>query len=247
MTTPDELSGILNLIIARSPDIIKTQRIIRRGSEDMAHEYTTQSNSVKVFLDEFCDYTPHDAVGVKATPIVYNDVLYAKYCGWCELLNADMVNEIRFGNALKNLCGGHQPKRTIPELDVATGEKKRHRYHVGLSFDQTVYDSSMGTNTCAEYDRPNTDLRPIETLSVPSMTNLTVDSWNMLKREMKLRYVISVETNNPKNGQLGTDSDSKKTTGTDSDQSRSQFDAVGIDSDFSDITERHGKKITDLI
>jgi phage/plasmid-associated DNA primase len=182
MTTPTELSGILNLIIARAPEIIKTKRIIRRNSDEMTQEYIKQSNSVTTFLDTFCDFeqlTMEKTDGVKPTPRIYNDVLYAKYCEWCVVLNADIVNEARFGTALKFFCDGQKAKRTPTEKDPKI---KRHRYQLGLSFDKEAFNAWKTNSDQADHrptsDRLNTDSRPDIPISVP-IEPYSEEEWNM--------------------------------------------------------------------
>jgi P4 family phage/plasmid primase-like protien len=55
LTTPSELSGILNLLLFRSPVITKNMTITKRSGSEMFAEYNEQSSSVATFLDLFCD------------------------------------------------------------------------------------------------------------------------------------------------------------------------------------------------
>jgi putative DNA primase/helicase len=57
LSTPSELSGILNLLLFRSKAIGKSKTIHKRASAEMFAEYAEQSSSVTFFLEMFCEYT----------------------------------------------------------------------------------------------------------------------------------------------------------------------------------------------
>ena len=56
ITTPEELSGLLNLLLTRLPIIIKNKRI--HQTKGQYEEYRQQVDSVTSFLDLFCTYYP---------------------------------------------------------------------------------------------------------------------------------------------------------------------------------------------
>ncbi len=58
LSTDEELSGILNLVIYRAAEIAKTNTIVKRSGKDMFDEYDAQSSSAHTFLDQFCEYDP---------------------------------------------------------------------------------------------------------------------------------------------------------------------------------------------
>ena len=148
LTTADEISGILNLILARTPDIIKTGTITKRSGAAMFAEYQQQSSSIKTFLDMFCDYK---ATSDKSKD-VFLDSIYEKYEEWCNRKVADKVDGIRFGKAVKTFCRGAEPER------IHDGDKKRRIYH-GLSFDLKRYQ--------AHWDHYQTIKGPLKTVTGP--------------------------------------------------------------------------------
>jgi phage/plasmid-associated DNA primase len=54
LVSEENMSGILNLIIARAPEIIPTRKICRR--EDDYEDYEEDANSFNLFVDEFIDF-----------------------------------------------------------------------------------------------------------------------------------------------------------------------------------------------
>ncbi|HNY35400.1 MAG TPA: bifunctional DNA primase/polymerase, partial [Methanothrix soehngenii] len=100
LTTDEELSGILNLIISRAPAIIKTKTITKRPGAEMFAEYQRQSSSVLTFLEIFCDYK----LVSDSKNDIFLDMIFEKYEQWCDLTVADKVDAIRFGKSVKAFC-----------------------------------------------------------------------------------------------------------------------------------------------
>ncbi|WP_348305439.1 phage/plasmid primase, P4 family [Methanothrix sp.] len=129
LTTPGELSGILNLIVLRTKEIAKTKTIIKRSGEEMFNEYATQSASVGTFLEMFCEY-------VTDGPDFWTPVapIYTAYKEWCTLKVGDVVNPGYFGKLLTGFCGGTNSK---------VGKDKDRmsiRLYKRLNFDQNRYE-----------------------------------------------------------------------------------------------------------
>jgi len=146
LTTETELSGLLNIIIQRAPEILKTMSIRKRSGREMLAEYDQQSNSVSVFLDKYCtssanDYNPGD--GSKQMFIFaagdYLDVVYEKYCEWCNRMVCDKVDNRRFGKAVKNFCGGN-----IEAFKDRDENGIQHRVYPGFKYiGDEISDSSI--------------------------------------------------------------------------------------------------------
>ena len=148
LTTDDELSGILNLILSRTPELIRTRTITKRPGSEMFAEYQKQSSSVNTFLETFCDYKP---VSDKSKDI-FLDLVFEKYEEWCDRIVADKVDDKRFGKVVKTFCKGTEPER------MRDGDKKRKIYH-GLSFDINRYQ--------AHWDHYQTIKGPLKTVTAP--------------------------------------------------------------------------------
>ena len=237
LTTDSELSGILNLILFRTPDLIRTKTIIKRSGAEMFAEYQKQSSSVKTFLELFCDYKP---VSDKSKDI-FLDLIFEKYEAWCDRTVADKVDGIRFGKAVKTFCKGTEPER------VSDGDRKRRIYH-GLSFDTNRYQ--------AHWDHYNTIKGPLKTVTGP-LGPLNEEIWDdivekygdistVIKEEMDFTPIlVSMDpiaipkiANGPDSGFngrggrfIGPDSDLPKTEADQQDAAREEH--------FKDVAEKH--------
>jgi len=134
LTSPSELSGILNLIIDRAKLICKTKRITKRSGSAMLKGYGEQSNSVTTFLNTFCEYTTLSSQLAEFAPI------YEAFETWCQLTVSEKVDSGYFGKLLKKFCGGMEPK-----LEKKTVGKKRVqvKYYRGLVFDDVTYKATI--------------------------------------------------------------------------------------------------------
>lgn len=135
LTTKEELSGILNLIIECTIRISKTMTITRRSGEEMFAEYNQQSNSVATFLEKFCDF---NVIGSGQKDIFFDSV-YSAYENWCNMLVCDKVDTRRFGAAVKKFCGGREAER-VHFID-GDGNNLKKRIYRGLTFDANRYQA----------------------------------------------------------------------------------------------------------
>jgi len=120
LSTPGELSGILNLVLFRSVAIGKSRTIHKRAGAEMFAEYAEQSSSVATFLEMFCEFVTE---GVDFwTP---SGPIYEQYCKWCSYKVGEVVDIRYFGKQLKNFCGGFEPKRSKDKDRKNTTEYKR--------------------------------------------------------------------------------------------------------------------------
>ena len=106
LTTDEELSGILNLLIWRATEICKTETITKRPASELFNEYSQQSASVSTFCDQFLEYEE----GLTEPNIPTADI-YQAYKKWCSYLVGEVVDEAYFGRYLRRLCGNRQPSR----------------------------------------------------------------------------------------------------------------------------------------
>jgi putative DNA primase/helicase len=134
LTTQQELSGILNLIIYRAKEICKTKRITKRAGNEMIKEYSEQSNSIKTFLDTFCEYD--SSLSGKLTEFAPIHEAFEK---WCQLTVSEKVDEGYFGKQLKMFCGGFAPKKT------KNANRKNVTLYRGLIFDEVAYKEMLTT------------------------------------------------------------------------------------------------------
>lgn len=132
LTEESELSGILNLLIERTTKLSTTMTITKRPSEEMFAEYLKQSNSIRTFLEMYCDYEEMGGIGKD----VFLDTVYDAYKTWCEIVVCDKVDIQRFGGAVKKMCGNRTPER------VHVDDHKKRIYR-GLRFDANRYQALL--------------------------------------------------------------------------------------------------------
>jgi len=132
LSTQGELSGILNLILFRSPEIAKTKTITKRPGVEMFAEYNEQSSSVAAFFDMFCEYS--DTLSNLWTP---SAPIYEAYEKWCGYKVGEVVDKGYFGRQLKKFCGGIAPKQGKDK------DRKTQTEYKGLIFDQNKYQTAL--------------------------------------------------------------------------------------------------------
>lgn len=161
LTTEEELSGILNLIIERTVKISKTMTITKRSGEEMFAEYQQQSNSISTFLDKYCDY---DLVGGPGKDVPLS-VVYDAYKMWCEMVVCDKVDIKRFGAAVRKMCDNHPPEK-IRVDDHQT------RIYRGFRFDANRYQMMVDHYLSAnQQTKPATaPIAPLNSINVPLKT-----------------------------------------------------------------------------
>jgi putative DNA primase/helicase len=125
LSTPGELSGILNLVLFRSPDIVKTKTIAKRSGAEMFAEYAEQSSSVTAFLDMFCEYGSE--LSGLWTP---SEPIYEAYKTWCGYKVGEVVDIRYFGKQLTKFCGPSGTSKQGKDKD-----RNNIRLYKGLIFD----------------------------------------------------------------------------------------------------------------
>lgn len=91
ITTPRELSGLLNVLIERAPEVIKTRTIYRAGKGDeIASKYDIQANHRELFWDWFVESDPDEHIS--------SSWLYGAYKEFCELEGVTPARDRAFGD-----------------------------------------------------------------------------------------------------------------------------------------------------
>jgi len=130
-TTPEELKGILNVIVERAEEILKTEEIIRKDPEKSFEEYHDQSSSVTAFFDLFCDFDS----SYETCPFS-NLNIYEAFDEWSSVKVAAKVGKKQFLNMLKKFCDMREPVRM-------KGEASKNRHYQGLTFDCEFFEQYM--------------------------------------------------------------------------------------------------------
>jgi P4 family phage/plasmid primase-like protien len=161
LTTEEELSGILNLIIERTIKLSKTMTITKRSGEEMFAEYQKQSNSISTFLEKYCDY---DLMGGPGNDVPLS-VVYDAYKSWCEMVVSDKVDNKRFGSAVRKMCDNHPPEK------MRVGEHQTRIYR-GFRFDANRYQEMVDNyrSTPPQTKPATAPMYPLNSINVPLKT-----------------------------------------------------------------------------
>ena len=135
LSTPSELSGILNLLLFRSQVIGTSKAIHKRSGAEMFAEYAEQSASVGAFLNMFCEYIEEGPdFWTPSAPV------YEAYKEWCGYKVGEVVDVRYFGKQLKTFCGGLETKQGKEGKD---GDRKNIRLYRRLNFDGRKYKAAL--------------------------------------------------------------------------------------------------------
>jgi hypothetical protein len=90
ISNKDELSGLLNLLIANASRVLPEKTIYRRGTgKDIADEYDLQANSLAAFYDKFIEEA--DLSSWASSSVVYDC-----YKNFCKKINASPIRDREF-------------------------------------------------------------------------------------------------------------------------------------------------------
>jgi P4 family phage/plasmid primase-like protien len=147
--TPEELSGFLNVILARIPYIIEHGQIHKKAISFQEVDETT--DSAHAFLNKFLEFDE------SSSDTQISKDLYAKYEKWVKARVANKVDARIFGAALREFCDGKKGKKTSRMVD---GKKESIETYAGLSFKELEYDLEMAAM----------ELKLKNTASIPPVT-----------------------------------------------------------------------------
>ncbi len=129
LTTDEEMSGILNLIILRAKDIAADRKIHRR--EDDFQEYEKQSYSLQDFMDRFIEQDPD----YRNNPDyrVGSDFLYAKFMEYAKYMIGAKMSRKNFSRRFGRELGE-------PSKSVRVGEMVIRGFR-GVKFDEAAFNT----------------------------------------------------------------------------------------------------------
>lgn len=130
ISTEQELSGVLNLVLERAPEVIK-KKMIHQKPDGLA-EYGLQSRSGDVFIDLFIDVTNN------ASHKVHSNTLRDGYKNYCIITNSAALTSKGFKTVLEDKTQRKWEKSIRIDDKVNSG-------YVGLTFDQDLFDGTMTT------------------------------------------------------------------------------------------------------
>lgn len=110
LTTPTELSGVLNMCLKVLPELRKAGDFSYKLTVDeLAEQYLRLSNPVHAFLVDCCEFRNDAWVSM--------DDLYREFCDYCSERSIPLMTRERFGRQLRN-----EPR--IQSQRQTTGERK---------------------------------------------------------------------------------------------------------------------------
>jgi len=130
ITTPEELSGVLNMVLERAPEVIK-QRMIHHRTGGL-HEYALQSRSGDVFVELFLNPTNNN------DDKVHTDTLRRAYQKYCTTTNSNLLGS----KSLKTLIETRLARQL--ERNVKIDDLNRSGYR-GLKFDSELFNGTITT------------------------------------------------------------------------------------------------------
>jgi putative DNA primase/helicase len=96
LTTEDELSGILNLLIHKARQILTRQKLsYEESTEELRMEWKERANPIQRFSKE--------KLREAKTSVVAKSEVYAEYVDWCKSHQVNPKNESQFTKKLKSL------------------------------------------------------------------------------------------------------------------------------------------------
>jgi putative DNA primase/helicase len=128
ITTPEELSGVLSMVLERAPEVIKQRMIYHR--QGGLQEYTLQSRSGDIFLELFLTATASD--GDK----VHIDTIRTSYQKYCTTTNSNLLGSKSLKTVIENRLGRHLDQNVKIEKINRSGYK-------GLKFDEELFNGAI--------------------------------------------------------------------------------------------------------
>lgn len=134
ITSPAALSGLLKIIAARAPFLIRSRRIYtRKRPEEMAEEYMRQQYSLHYFCEECLTTSGEDVIDVRTglsypggqIPKLTTIALYEEYSEYCRLFNVPVPAE-------KGQVGKYLKEKFGISSTVTRENNQQIRYYPGL-------------------------------------------------------------------------------------------------------------------
>jgi len=122
ITTKQELSGYLNMLLERALEIVKDRRF--PSCDHLTKGYEEQVYSIEEFIEQFCEVDMSDPKHWIAAAD-----LYQNFEKWVTLANASPSNKKSFGRAFGNLTGIRS------RIHRPDGTGKPVKAYVGIDFD----------------------------------------------------------------------------------------------------------------
>ena len=196
ITSDQELSGLLNLIILRAREIVRTRAVHRRAiGAKLAEEYDRQSHSVSTFFNDCFSIQEEDSWKVFTS----FDFIREKYALYCRAINAAPESDRSVANYIKDSLKCNPARDYVTEED---GSRKQKRGYYGTIFDKTSFDTIISNYTIIKTD--SFSIRQNKTddkTDKPSCCDTKTDKTSKYQVEV-LERIYSYIHNNPEKSVL---------------------------------------------
>jgi hypothetical protein len=130
ITTDEERSGVLNMVLERAPEVIRQKMIHHRAGG--LQEYALQSRSGDVFIELFLQATNNEK------DRVHSDKLRTAYTRYCTVTNSSLLNF----KALRTLIEDKLVRHQEDNLKI---KGTNRRGYSSLKFDEELFDGTITT------------------------------------------------------------------------------------------------------
>jgi|GEM_PF-7015200 len=137
LTTEDELSGLLNKMLAGLKTVLENGKFSYDLTvEEVERLYKVHSDNVTIFVNE-CTREVDDDYEYETD----KDVVYTRYCAWCEWNNLKPETKAKFSRRMKKL--GHEPWETTITEESGRRSRLRCFKNTVLIYAKTAYSQTV--------------------------------------------------------------------------------------------------------
>lgn len=190
---PEVLSGIVRIIAARAPELVRTRKIYRRkGTEEQEDEFRRQQYSMATFFEMCVSDTWTKEEYPDGPQKLKTDDLYNEYLKYCKLFNVTTpTGKVPFGRYISEK---YMVDSVSTTETAANGETKRYRYYPRLLLARSAalayaeIKMSFADNDTTDNYRSTTDLLQIYKVVDSDTTDTTDKVLLRTIREIEAMY-----------------------------------------------------------
>jgi len=182
LTRPEVLDGLVQIIAARAPSLIKSRKIFSyMTTTDAEEEHKRQSDSIRYFCEE-CLGRPTPTDDGKVPEVLKTDVAYDNYLDYCTMFKVPTPeSKIKFGRQISEIFS----IRSMSTCGVVDGKRQDYRYYPGIyllrSPEEVYSEIRQDHNT---YDSSTTDIRQNEKYNITISNYITTDTTDSVLKKV---------------------------------------------------------------